>query len=314
MNAGRKFMLYMALWVLPVCTRADGETYVYEEIARLPWGSSSGAVGLIPEDEEQEAQGPDAIAVDASGRIYLLDVVNFRVQQYSAEGDLLRSMPLEIAGHALCVTEEGMLYVLDPFTNAIVQYDHEGHLVEAYTFTLPPQLSGDLPITRIVEGPDGRIWLGTYRDTYPVELISQTARVGGLRKGIPGVLTGTYYVIERIHQHRARLLLRDEEGDERESLFVDSKDPIASLVFLRTDSEGYTYIVLETFKPSSDGAIAIGKEALKLKRTGEVVARFELTIGYTYCYGGDVAVGDDGSLYHLWTQPDGVHIVKWHTR
>jgi len=287
---------------------------VSEEIAHLPWGSSPEAVGLVPEDEEQEAQGPDAIAVDALGRIYLLDVVNFRVQQYSAEGDLLRNMPLRIAGHALCATDDGMLYVLDPFTNSIAQYDLEGDFVEEYTFELPPQLSGEFPVTRIMKGPDGQVWLGTYRDVYPVELVPQDVRVGRLRKGIPGALPGTYYVIERVTRQRARILLQDEEGGERASLFVDSEDPIASLVFLRTDARGHTYLVLETFRPSTDGAISIGKEALKLGRTGATVARFELPIGYTYCYGGDVAVGDDGSLYHLWTQPDGVQIVKWHTR
>lgn len=308
-------VMCLALCALPTCAYADAEIYVSEEIAHLPWGSSPEAVGLIPGDEEQEPQGPDAIAVDALGRIYLLDVVNYRVQQYSAEGSLLRSIPLQIAGHALCVTDDGMLYVLDPFTNAIAQYDLEGNLLGEYTFELPPQLSGDLPVTRIMKGPGGGIWLGTYRDVYPVELVPQgVLRVGRLRKGIPGDVPGTYYVIERVTDRRARIVLQDDRGTARESLFIDSEDPIASVIFLRIDSAGHTYIVLETFRPSSDGAIAIGKEARKVNRAGEVVAHTELPLGYTYCYGGDVVVGDDGSLYHLWTQVDGVHITRWHRR
>lgn len=299
---------------IPVWTHAGMETYTSEEIVHLPWGSSPGAVGLFPGGEEQEPQGPEAIAVDVSGRVYLLDVVNYRIQQYSREGHLLRSIPLQGPGYALCVTDDGTLYVLDPFGSSIAQYDLEGYWLEGYAFELPAERGGDPPVTRIMEGPGGGIWLGTYRDVYPVELAPQHAQVGRLRKGIPGDLAGTCYVIERVTEHRARIVLQDEGGSVHRSLLVDSLDPIASVVFLRTDRVGCTYILLETFRPSRDGTIAIGKGVRKLDPTGEVVAQVELPLGYTYCYGGDVAVGEDGTLYHLWSQPDGVHLIRWHKR
>lgn len=313
-NMVLKALSCIILCFIPVCTNADMEVYEPEEIAHLPWGSSSEAVGLVPGDNEQEPQGPEAIAVDALGRIYLLDVVNYRVQQYSGKGHLLRSIPLQIAGHALCVTDDGMLYVLDPFSNHIVQYTLQGEFLEGYTFELSDPLSGDLPVTRIIQGPGGGIWLGTYRDVYPVKLIPQHTRVGPLRKGIPGETAGTYYVIEEVTKYRARIVLQDEQGSIRRSLFVDSLDPIASVIFLRTDRSDHTYIVLETFKPSSDGTIVIEKAVRKFNPNGEVIAHFEVPLSYTYCYGGDVAVAEDGTVYHLWTQRDGVHLIRWHTR
>lgn len=311
-------MLRVFTWVaigsIPVSIYAGTEVYESKEIAHVPWGSSPEAIGLVPESEEQEPQGPEAIAVDPLGRIYVLDGINYRIQQYSPEGRLLQRIPLQMTGHALCVTDEGNLYVLDPFANYIAQYALEGEFLEGYTFELPAPLSGDLPVTRILKGPKGRIWLGTYRDVYPVDLVPQGVQVGRLRKGIPGDLPGMYYVIEKVTEYRARMVLQDEQGGIHRSLFVDSLDPIASVIFLRTDRIGHTYMVLETFKPSLDGAIAVGKAVRRIDQSGEVVAHVELPLGYTYCYGGDVAVADDGTLYHLWTQPDGVHLIRWHKR
>jgi sugar lactone lactonase YvrE len=72
-----------------------------------------------------------SIALDAIGRIYVLDMDDGQVKLYETDGRYIKSLPNVGRPVALSVAEDGV-YIADATTQVISKFDHEGKL--AYTF------------------------------------------------------------------------------------------------------------------------------------------------------------------------------------
>ncbi len=96
-------------------------------------GAPAGANGAS-KDQTQipfKLKEPDDIALDATGRIYVLDTGDNLVKLYSPTGKYLRSLPKGGKLVAMSLGEDG-IYVADESAYTIQKYDFEGNL--AYNF------------------------------------------------------------------------------------------------------------------------------------------------------------------------------------
>jgi len=71
--------------------------YVPKVIIQGKWGNKPGEFGVWGEmiEGEEITYGPSGIAVDSKGNIYILDMVNERIQKFDSEGKYLLSIPVE---------------------------------------------------------------------------------------------------------------------------------------------------------------------------------------------------------------------------
>jgi hypothetical protein len=70
--------------------------YVPKVIIEGKWGGGPGEFGRWVEmGGEQEIYEPSSLAVDSKGNIYILDIVNERIQKFDSDGKYIKSIPVE---------------------------------------------------------------------------------------------------------------------------------------------------------------------------------------------------------------------------
>jgi len=283
--------------------------YVPEVVRELDWGRGPGEVGLI-EAEGGEPQGPGAVAVGPGYDIYILDTVNQRVLRLDEDGKLRGSIPLPFPALSLCVDEGGKLYALDPDRRLVAVCGQDG--CKELSYTLPVLLvEGTLPVTRIL-AYKGQVWLGTYREVYPVQLLPKAAKVARRTEGVPGP-SGRFYRVMPGEDERTAYVEASEDGSPVLRLVVRSEEPLGTVEFLKEDEGGDIYIYSEGMRATEAG-IEVGRHVLRYGPDGKLLDRIDVPVGYTYCYGGDLDVDRKGNVYQLLTLKEGVRIVRWRLR
>ncbi|HIE03777.1 MAG TPA: hypothetical protein EYP61_03345 [Candidatus Latescibacteria bacterium] len=280
--------------------------YVFEVVRELDWGRGPGEVGLI-EAEGQEPQGPGAVAVGPDYDIYILDTVNRRVLRLDEDGKLRRSIPLPFPALSFCVDEGGKLYALDPDRRLVAVCGQDG--CRELSYTLP--VDGTLPVTRIL-AYEGQVWLGTYRDVYPVQLLPKAAKLARGTEGIPGP-SGRFYRVTPGEDEHTAYVEASEDGSPVLRLVVRSEEPLGTVEFLKEDEGGNMYIYSEGMRITGAG-IEVRRHVLRYGPYGELLDRIDIPVGYTYCYGGDLDVDRKGNVYQLLTLKEGVRVVRWRLR
>jgi hypothetical protein len=89
---------------------------------RLEYGSGQDQIGV----DRSAHVGPYSFAVDADGRIYILDTVNSRIQIFSADGHFRSTVPFQLFGADIVVDSAGMIYVRDIMVPELYQFDQKG--------------------------------------------------------------------------------------------------------------------------------------------------------------------------------------------
>jgi DNA-binding beta-propeller fold protein YncE len=119
-------------------------------------------------DHAGEFDTPFRIAADPTGRIFVTDVMNARVQYFSAFGQHLGTIKQFGAGEGkifrptgLAIDNRGRIWVGDSFTGLVQLFDDKGNFIHAVTADSRPAAFGDP--TGIAEGTDG-VWVADQRE------------------------------------------------------------------------------------------------------------------------------------------------------
>lgn len=71
----------------------ENEEYEERVVVRGRWGVGAGEFGIMYKDDQEYK--PESLAVDSKGNIYILDLVNNRIQKFSNDGRYLLSIPVD---------------------------------------------------------------------------------------------------------------------------------------------------------------------------------------------------------------------------
>jgi len=71
------------------------EEYVPKVVIEAKWGTNKGEFGRSSLGEGTILYQPDSLAVDSKGNIYILDIVNNRIQKFDKEGRYIKSLRVE---------------------------------------------------------------------------------------------------------------------------------------------------------------------------------------------------------------------------
>ena len=177
---------------------------------------------------EGQLSEPQGLAVDSSGNVWVADNGNERIDEFSAEGNYLRSVgeglgwPKDVA-----IDSSGRIWFSDPGHERIVVLDEDGEVLKTLESHGPIPLGESYLPEGLAIAPDGKVWVADWgvdrveqldeEGTYLKSIATTSGSDEGEMLGPEGLAldsSGNLYVSE---PGNARVQEFDEEGH-----FVDS--------------------------------------------------------------------------------------------
>ncbi len=279
------------------------EAYRAQEVLFAPWGGDPGQLGLL---EQAEGVGPQSLCTDEDGNIYILDLVNRRVQIFSPQGQYIRQTACGILAHDLRLGPDGEMYLLAPYHGLVEKYDAAGSLLTGWPISPDIWLIDGLHIL------GDRIVLRTALQTeYTVaeqgRALEPKQQLGAARSGLGGRVSGRRYGTRWIGDHAGSLQILDDGGQPVREIEVTTVEELGSLVYIGEDGAGNTYLRAELLGGPRVDRLKI----FKYNPGGELLAEFSLPAGdITFIYR-NLYLSPGGELYQLLTEPDGARVLRW---
>jgi hypothetical protein len=279
------------------------EVYRSREVLAASWGRDPGQFGLL---EQAEGVGPQSLCVDQDGRIYILDLVNRRVQIFSPGGEFIRQTACGILAHDLRLGPGGEMYLLAPYHGLVEKYDPEGSLMTSWPVSPDIWLIDGLRIF------GEKIVLRTVQQTEYIlaeegRALEPKQQLAAVREGLGGRNSGRRYGTRWIDDHNGSLHILDQDGRPVREIEVTTAEQLGSLVFIGEDGTGNIYLQAELL-----GVPRVDRQRIfKYGPGGELLAEFSLPAGdFTFIYR-NLHLSLQGHLYQLLTEPEGVRVLRW---
>ena len=279
------------------------EVYRSREVLSAPWGRDPGQLGLL---EQAEGVGPQSLCVDPAGNIYILDLVNRRVQVFSPQGEFTRQTACGILAHDLRLGSGGEMYLLAPYHGLVEKYNAGGALETSWPVSPNIWLIDGLCIL------DGDVVLRTVLQTeYTVarqgQALDPKQQQEATRSGFSGGQTGRRYTTRWIDDHSGMLQTLDEAGQLLREIEVTTAEKLGSLVYIGEDAAGNVYLRAELLGVPKVDRLRI----FKVGPGGQLLAEFSLPAGdFTFIYR-NLYLSPDGDIYQLLTGPEGARVLLW---
>jgi len=279
------------------------ETYRFHEVLNAPWGRDQGQLGLL---EQAEGVGPQSLCLDQAENIYILDLVNRRVQVFSTRGEFIRQTACGILAHDLRLGPGGEMYLLAPYHGLVEQYDAQGNLLAGWPVSPDIWLIDGLRIF------GDRIVLRTVMQTeYTVaeqgRALEPKQQLEKARSGLGGRWSGRRYGTRWIDDHTGSLRILGEEGRPVREIRLSTAEELGSLVYIGEDEEGNIYLRAELLGVPRVDRLRI----FKIGPGGDLLAEFNLPVGdFTFIYR-NLYLAPNGDIYQLLTEPEGVRVLRW---
>ena len=267
------------------------EKYEMKTLMEIPWGSKQGELGV--KAIEGNVFAPERLIIDDSGKIYILDTVNNKVQKYHKNGEYIGSIGINSfemkknvgilpkiveKDKSIDIDEKGNVYVFDINKNMAKRIDITGKIVQSYTV---PEERRDPKAFKVDE-------------------------IGGLSKGGVKTRSGLTVVLEKENNEDCFSCIKilDSAGKLLKRITVTDKNPIWEVIFKGSDRKGnlYFYITKETGEIrqvlTSPGTYfpmrVVGSFIYKYNSNGILCAEIPVSRNV-----GWVAVDSSGNIYEL---------------
>lgn len=296
--------LFLALHRLTAAPKRFQKT----ALVAVPWGAEPGRFGLFyPPDGE--TVGPRTFTVADNGAIFVFDTVKRNIKMFAADGRFLRSIGKDLSGYAI-EWHGGFLFLLDGDT--LRRYDEDGQPAGVYPVS---------PAIRLHEGygqwlrvtGDGGLYVKSGRKSYRIFSdmskgpLSDDLQAGSERVGTPNHEGSRWYRLVRRSDSVRHLQIQDARGKVLKEVPLQTGGRFGPNYFLGEDVRGNVYLEIQQI--DEENRIRTG--IWVLNRKGERVAEVALPDRYHTIVFRKFLVDRQGGIYHLRTEPDGVHIDKW---
>ena len=311
--SGALVVVIALIMAVGATAQAEMEQYESKVILSLPWGSGPNEIGYyrVPEGQEGRRWGPEAIDVDSDGSIYIYYTINARVKVFDQKGNLLRNFTVEAAGSNMCVDSQKTVWLLHNMKPEIYKYDSVGTLVEILQYKdrgLGDEMKA-LGKKICVEGSDG--WFEVQPNKIPSKAIAGKRLTKAVLKLIAGkgeALTKSGYHYRKVKTGRNSLIVTDKHGNTVLSVQVSKHHPDDGVGFFSEDEYKNIYLRVSGWRESK-----VHEEIWKYNLSNELMAK----IGpidktwYVGVMGNWLVLDQEGNVYVLDTEKEGVKVVKW---
>ncbi|HDL78023.1 MAG TPA: hypothetical protein ENH09_00405, partial [Bacteroidetes bacterium] len=242
-----KKVLFSFLFLLLFISCSRGGDYTKKIILQTPWGSAPGNFGLL---KEAEGVAPEALAIDADENIWVIDLVNSRLQAFGKEGGFIRTFPISIRAMDIAVGPEGKLYLMAPYDDRLTVMDTTGKLIKS--FAIP----SDINLIEGIRWEANRLVMTTAEQkSYTLLKKSQVGRLSQspfLMKpsvqpleGLAGRFGDRRFQTVWKSKNAGEIWILNADGQTKKEIRVVSNAQLGSVRYLNTDAEKNFYILEE---------------------------------------------------------------------
>lgn len=231
-----------------------------EVVFKTPWGEGPTELNhMIP--EEANPEGPMSFTIDNSGRIFVLDQVNKRVQVYDKTGKHIKTIPIpSVTFSDIAIGDSGNLFLLDRFVyKTVVLIDDKGNILKKVDL-IGKGITEPGSVTEIHSREDG-LWVVVGNSA--VRICDASGEPYKDRQISPGKFShdGKYLirtkVIGEITANVTRTVLSKSSMNTYDISSSDTYTicfdiPILYITMADTDKNGNIYLGVELFEESID--------------------------------------------------------------
>ncbi len=304
-----KWLAFSVFLVFSMVSCSKGGGYVQKVVIQAPWGASPGQFGLL---QEAEGVGPEALAVDGNKNMWILDLVNSRVQEFNFGGHFVRAFSIPLRAMDLTVDQKNHIILLAPYDGQVVVMSEMGNVLRR--FSVPQNLD-------LVEGirleKDG-LAITTSEQKSAVLLTSadlaDVKQAPSLMKKMPTPMQGLsspYSQRRYLTRWQAKdtgvIDILNASGEKIKSISVHPEAELGALQFLNEDKNKNFYI-LEELLPGPGKSVF---KVLRFSPVGKLVTSVEIPNKNCVDVHKPVTVDADGSIYFLSVEPQQFEVMKW---
>jgi hypothetical protein len=315
------------------------EEYVGRVIIRAGFGEGPGQFGIY--EYEQGVAGPNGIAVDNEGYIYIIDDINGRVNKFDREGKYVSSINIEWGGEELCVDFEGNLYIYAtwPEQTDVRIFDKEGRLLgrllEDYSQYSVEELSKLVTMDGVKVDRLGNVYV-VYDDVEGRERLFKISPTGTLLKPLfqeeipvsaKAVLEEEEYYLSShpLNEEGGVIRVLDRKGMLKREILVkvpkrfigEYELGIVTPPVLKVDRDNNIYVLLSLLDKGVP-YIWFKDLVMKYNPRGELLAEIELfelpfeEADLVYEGALNETVDREGNVYRMvWSPKRGVEVIKY---
>jgi len=287
-------------------------------VLRATWGQGPGQLGRS-QAAESSPEGPASFVVDGSGRAFVLDQVNFRIQVYE-QGRFKRSIPLPAETFEdLAVMPDGGVAALDRLSRRTVRLmDARGQLVSEVDLEGPGVGEGGA-VTGLFARDDG-LWVEVAHGRL-VRVMDASGQADPQRPWVAGrFAAGGAKVLSAALDGRyaAEIVTRPAvtgKAPATRLARVDFDLRLAHLTALETDAAGNVYLGALTMRHQTTAPFAVleqRSQVVVVSPTGRELRRISLpppTTGLQFLR--SIRVGPDGTVWHLALDAHGATLRRY---
>lgn len=286
-------------------------------VRRFPGGSAAAMVGIIPAGQDVELAGPQALAADGEGKLFLLDQVNGRILQFdprqpATDPDVLK-MPKDIQPTDLVVHNDD-----------IMVWDGGVRTLKAAPGQSTRGLGGDeIQLEEVSNrGTDDPVavsafaQMGSQLPGSATDLLDQNTRAAIIKRTRQ---PDRQYVASRSKGSVIADIIPDKgEGNVRieiqtmvsneiiGQLALHVRHQLGTVEFLEIDNGDRFYVLAEEIPSSGKNALTF---VARYAANGRLEGIYELPLENTPLTRRFVTVSGEGEVYFLRTKPDGIEVV-----
>jgi hypothetical protein len=287
-------------------------------IKRFSGGDSGTSVGIADASEDVELTGPQALTIDASGQLFVLDQLNQRIVRFNPkqpnDDPAILQMPENLKPNDLVVRKDEILV-----------WDGGIRTLKA---------SGAAPSTRSVDAATIRLeevssravddnfaasafaQMGSQPPGSAIDLLDQNTRAVTVKQGRQRsrqyvASRGKGSVIADVipEKSESSALVEVHTIDDNQlvaQIHLRVRSKLGAVEFLEIDNNDRLYILAENIPDASSGATTF---VARYAANGELEGVYELPLANTPLTRRFVTISGDGDVYFLRTQRTGVDVV-----
>jgi len=288
---------------------SKGGSYSQKVLLQTPWGSAPGQFGLL---EEAEGVAPEALTVDASGNIWVIDLVNSRVQGFRKDGRFIRAFPIRSRAMDITTGPNGWLYLLAPYDGQISIIDTLGKFKKS--FLIPSSIN-------LLEGIR---WEGSQlvvftseQKTYALLNQSQVKTISQ----VPSLLKATARPLEglagRFGENRYRTAWKSEDSGEiwvldasgrnRRKISISPEAHLGAVRYLNSDRKNNFYVLEEILPEPGKSVFSV----LRYSSDGKVLGKVDIPNENIADIHKPITIDAEGNIYFMRILPESFSILKW---
>ncbi len=291
---------------------SKGGSYSEKVLVQAPWGSAPGQFGLL---KEAEGVAPEALTVDAAGNIWVIDLVNSRVQGFRKDGQFIRTIPIQIRAMDIASGPSGLLYLFAPYDYKISVRDTLGRLKK--TIFIPSFIN--LP-EGIRWGSGQLVVFTSEQKSYVLLNKSQIKTIPQLPsllkinaqplEGLEGQFGNNRYRTTWKSENSGEVWVLDAAGQKKKELPITAEAKLGAVRYLNSDRKGNFYILEEILPEPGKSVFCIQR----FSSDGKTIAKIDIQNKNIADIHEPVTIDANGNIYFIRVLPESFSILKWEWR